>query len=70
MDTPAESTFHVWVKALPENGFHRAGRFWPSEWSEADVTAMQLATLEGEKHLAVRRINPEEISAVQAIQME
>lgn len=34
------------------------------------MTAMQLATLEGEKHLAVRRINPEEISAVQAIQME
>jgi hypothetical protein len=65
-----EQLFQVWVKALPEGGFHRAGRFWPPEWTEAMVNADKLGRLEGEKYLAVRRNDPSELSTIEIVQQE
>ena len=65
-----EQLFQVWVKALPEGGFHRAGRFWPPEWTEAKVSADKLGRLEAEKYLAVRRNDPSELSTIEIVQQE
>lgn len=62
---------HVFVRALPEAGFHRAGRFWPggeNAWTEADVSAEDLAKLEAEPRLVVRHAAPDAPSAIEGLQ--
>lgn len=55
----------VWVKALPSGGFNRAGMRWVSEeWTMADCNPAQLASLESEPLVAVRRDGPDDASAL------
>jgi hypothetical protein len=54
----------VFVKAIPEAGFNRAGRRWPSGGTEADVDAATVAILEAEPMLVVERREPEAVAPV------
>lgn len=68
---PKPGRVRVWVKALPSGGFCRAGMRWVSEeWTMADVNPSQLAALESEPLVAVRRNTPDEASALEALSAE
>lgn len=46
----------VEVRALPERGFFRAGRFFPHSPTEVEVGKEVLARLEAEPRLSVKRL--------------
>ncbi len=50
-DTPVRLN----VRAVPENGFWRSGRFWSSAGEDVEVTAAVAARLMAEPNLIVRK---------------
>lgn len=50
----------VRVAASPAQGFRRAGRLWPHEPTDAEVTSEELKQLKGEKKLVVVELPEEE----------
>jgi DNA repair exonuclease SbcCD ATPase subunit len=57
----------VFVRAEPPAGFHRAGRFWPNSWTQAEVSEEDLAKLEAEPRLSVRYGSPDDPGALQTL---